>query len=223
MIDHDPRNAQSQRVLASGLDKLAHANSGRSPIKEIEKLYLEEIEICRGVLSGSQNDEDWGGRLDNTLEALADLKRADGDSEGARAAYQEEADIARSFKDKSPTNAFWHRRFVTAQLNLGDIHFRNTGDPDGAAAFYREGLAAARELAALDPSDALWQKDLVLALWRDAQLKQWQSDSLKARELSLEALAIAEHLERENLLGDQAKQWPEILRKEFFISSSNRR
>jgi len=223
MIDHDPRNAQSQRVLASGLDKLAHANSGRSPIKEIEKLYLEEIEICRGVLSGSQNDEDWGGRLDNTLEALADLKRADGDSEGARAAYQEEADIARSFKDKSPTNAFWHRRFVTAQLNLGDIHFRNTGDPDSAAAFYREGLAAARELAALDPSDALWQKDLVLALWRDAQLKQWQSDSLKARELSLEALAIAEHLERENLLGDQAKQWPEILRKEFFISSSNRR
>ena len=58
LIDHDPRNAQSQRVLASGLDKLAHANSGRSPIKEIEKLYLEEIEICRGVLSGSQNDED---------------------------------------------------------------------------------------------------------------------------------------------------------------------
>src|SRR6516164_5047232 len=96
----------------------------------------------------------------------------------------------------SPTNAFWHRRFVAAQLNLGDIHFRNGGDPDSAAAFYREGLAAARELAALDPSDPQWQKDLILALWRNAQLKQWQSDSLKARELSLEALAIAEHLER---------------------------
>jgi tetratricopeptide (TPR) repeat protein len=223
LVSHDPRNSDSQRILASGLDKLAHANSSNSPVKEIEKLYLEEIEIFRGVLSGSQDDEDWNGRLDNTLEALADLKRADGDSEGARAAYQEEADIARSFKDKSPTNAFWHRRFVTAQLNLGDIHFRNTGDPDSAAAFYREGLAAARELAALDPSDALWQKDLILALWRNAQLKQWQSDSLKARELSLEALAIAEHLERENLLGDQAKRWPEILRKEFLISSSSRR
>ena len=112
---------------------------------------------------------------------------------------------------------------VTAQLNLGDIHFRNTGDPDSAAAFYRDGLVAARELAALDPSDALWQRDLILALWRNAQLKQWQSDSLKARKLSLEGLAIAEHLERENLLGDQAKQWPEMLRKEFLISTLSKR
>jgi hypothetical protein len=58
---------------------------------------------------------------------------------------------------------------------------------------------------------------------RNAQLKQWQCDSAKIRELSREALAIAEYLERENLLGDQAKQWPEMLRKEFLISTSSRR
>ena len=217
-----------------GIQMLSLINQGSiylrsKDVDSAKRVLNDAVNLGRSAANASPDNfilsafEDWGGRLDNALEALADLKRADGDSEGARAAYQEEADIARSFKDKSPRNAFWHRRFVTAQLNLGDIHFRNTGDPDSAAAFYREGLAAARELAALDPSDALWQKDLVLALWRDAQLKQWQSDSLKARELSLEALAIAEHLERENLLGDQAKQWPEILRKEFFISSSNRR
>jgi tetratricopeptide (TPR) repeat protein len=223
LVGHDPRNPESQRILLAGLDRLAHANYGRSPVKEIEKLYLEEIEICRSVLSGSQGDEDWDGLLDNTLEALADLKKADGDSEGARAAYQEEADIAGLFKDKSPTNALWHRRFVTAQLNLGDIHFRNTGDPDSAATFYREGLVAARELSALDPSDALWQRDLILALWRNAQFTQWKSDNTKTRELSLEALAIAEHLERENLLGDQASQWPEMLRKEFQISTLSKR
>jgi tetratricopeptide (TPR) repeat protein len=218
LVASDPSNLDSQRVLAVGLDRLANVNSGRSPVQEIETLYREEIEICRQVLAANQTNEDWNGRLANSLGMLADLKRADGDSEGARASYQEEADIAQAFKDQHPTSAYWHRLFVTSQMNLGDLHFRGS-DSDSAASFYAEALSAARELSRLNPSVALWQSDVILALWRNAQLKQRQSDKASAHDLSLEALSIAQRLDRDNLLFGQAKQWPEMLRNEFQIST----
>ena len=163
------------------------------------------------------------GGSPNTLGLLANFKITDGDLQGAQAAYQEQSDIARMFKDKNRTNPYWHRMFVTSQLNIGDLYFLGENDFESAGTFYSEALDAARELSTLNPSIALWQTDLVLALWRHAQLKQRQSNSAKAMELSLEALAIVERLDHNNELVGQAKQSPDMLRNEFKISTLARK
>ena len=73
---------------------------------------------------------------------VSDVLRAQGDLDGALAAYGESLELRQRLAETDPSNAIWQRDLSVSHSNVGD-GLRAQGDLDGALAAYRESLGIA--------------------------------------------------------------------------------
>ncbi len=126
------------------------------------------LSIRRALASRDPGNAGWARDVSVSLNRVGDVRTAQGDLDGALAAYDEGLGIARDLAARDPGNAGWARDVSVSLERVGDVR-RAQGDLDGALATYDESLSIRRALAARDPGNAGWARDVVASLARMAQ------------------------------------------------------
>jgi tetratricopeptide (TPR) repeat protein len=150
-------------------------------------------------------------------ERIGDMLRAQGDGEGALAAYRAGLAIVEALARRDPANTQWQRDLSVSQNKIGDM-LSAQGDGEGALAAYRAGLAIAEALARRDPANSEWQRDLSVSQDNIGDMLSAQGDGEGALAAYRAGLAIRETLARH----DPANaQWQRDLIVSFLKISEN--
>jgi tetratricopeptide (TPR) repeat protein len=140
-------------------------------------------------LSGNERD------LSVSHNKIGDVLMAEGDREGALAAYRAGLAIRESLSRLDPGNTEWQRDLSVSHNKIGDV-LRAEGDREGALAAYRAGLAIREALSRRDPGNTQWQRDLSVSHDRIGDVLRAEGERAGALAVYRTGLAFAEALSR---------------------------
>ena len=126
---------------------------------------------------------------------IGDVLLAQGDRDGALAAYQADLAIAEALARRDLGNTTWQRDLSVSHDGIGEVLLAQ-GDRNGALAAYQAGLAIAEALARRDPGNTTWQRDLSVSHDRIGDVLLAQGDRNGALVVYQASLAIREPLAR---------------------------
>ena len=150
-----------------------------------ERLPEEEI--------SAESESNRGVALNN----IGSVRQAQGDLEGALAAYEAMLSITERLARQDPTNTQWQNDLAASYNKIGGVR-EAQGNLAGALAAYEADLAIAERLARQDPTNAHWQQDLLASHNDIGGVREAQGDLAGARTDYEAGLAIAEQLARQD-------------------------
>ena len=112
------------------------------------------------------------------------MLRAQGDGDGALAAYRAALGIRETLARRDPANTEWQRDLSISHDKIGDM-LTAQGDGDGALAAYRTSLGIAEILARRDPANTQWQRDLIISYMNISESEPTQARSNLSRALDI--------------------------------------
>ncbi|HSU03933.1 MAG TPA: tetratricopeptide repeat protein, partial [Acetobacteraceae bacterium] len=158
---------------------------------------------------------EWQRDLSVSHERIGDVRRAQGDVEGALAAYRASLAIAERLAAHDAGNAAWQRDLSISHNKIGDVR-QAQGDLDGALAAYRASLAIGERLAAQDAGNAAWQRDTIVLLVKVSEVAP-----AEARACLTRALEIARGLAATGRLAPVDAWMPEDLQRRVAAIGGN--
>ena len=168
-------------------------------------VFWDWITLCHlyqdaGRISDAAHAIDMAHQLANNdrdksiaLNALGNVRIAQGDIAGADKAYAESLGIANRLSSASPGDRQAKRAVSIGLESLGDIGMAQ-GDIGAADAAYAKDLAIARRLAAAEPNNRQVQRDLSVSLDRLGNTRLAQGKPVEAEAAYREGLAISRRL-----------------------------
>ncbi len=124
---------------------------------------------------------------------MGDLRRAEGDPDGALRAYLAGITIAHRVVAADPDNTAWQRALSVIHNKIGAARVAQR-DLGGALSAYRAGLAIAERLAAIDPHNLERLRDLAISHERNGDIRAALGDFPTALAAYQAGLVIAERV-----------------------------
>jgi len=128
-----------------------------------EKLYLESVEILKGLVAGDPSNRVWQRDLSVGRNRLGDVRQETGNLRSALALYREALASRRSLADAAPDDLLAQDDIARTVERVGDVLIR-LGDREPATEAFGEGLAIRRRLVADAPGESKWWDALATSL-----------------------------------------------------------
>lgn len=188
--DNDPEVQRSQGAMyAMFSDTYLRLGDTASAAEHAHKA----TDIFRKLSKSNPTDKRAQHDLSVGLEREGRALEAQGNLDGALAAYRESLGIARTLAAGDPANAGWQRD-VSASLNHVGYVLELRGDLDGALAADREGLDITRALSAEKPDNVERKRNVAVSLNRIGDVSKSRGDLASALAAFQEALDIVRTL-----------------------------
>ncbi len=201
----DQTNAQAQRDLAIGLEKLGDVKLQGGDRAGALAAYQESLDIVRKLAAQHQGNANAQRDVAVSLNKIGNVKLRGGDRAGALAAYQESLDIVRKLAAQDQGNAQAQRDVAVSLTKLGNVKLQG-GDQAGALAAYQESLDIARKLAAQDQDNTQAQRDVSIGLEKLGDVELQGGDRAGALAAYQESLDIARKLAAQDQGNGQAQR-----------------
>ena len=149
---------KSRRLLAEGYFQLGELMDRIGSRPEALAVHRKALAVRRELAAEAGADVETRLDVARSVEAVGELLRETGDVAGARAAYEEQRDIARALEAESPTDAV---RTVLARSyhNIGYL-LLSTGKRAEALTEYEKARDIREKLVEANPTHTEFQRDL---------------------------------------------------------------
>ena len=166
--------------------------------------YEEGLAISRKLVEQDASNPRSPRDLATSLEKVGEAKLKLDDAKGALAAFEEDLTLRKKIADGNKTNYQWQRdvSFVLDRIGSAKLALN---DAPGALAAFEERLAISRDLAELRKGSTEAQTDLVVGLYKLAEV----ADGERKGAVIDEGLQILARLDADGKLNDDQKGWSE--------------
>jgi tetratricopeptide (TPR) repeat protein len=153
----DPSNAQWQRDLSVGYEKIGDVQRARRDLPTTLSSYKRSLEIVESLAASDPANTQWQRDLSVIYEKIGGVQMAQGDLPKTLGSYKRSLEIAERLAASDPANTQWQRDLSVIYEKIGDLQ-RTRRDLHNALSSYKKSLEIREKLAAHDPANAQWQR-----------------------------------------------------------------
>jgi tetratricopeptide (TPR) repeat protein len=193
LVKSDPGNAEWQRDLSVGYERVGDVQLAQGDLKAALKSYSDSLAIGERLTKADPGNAGWQRDLSVSYNKVGDVEEAQGDLKAALKSYSDSLAIRERLAKSDPGNAGWQRDLSVSYNKMGDVLVAQS-DLTAALKSCRESLAIAERLAKWDPSNAEWRRDLSVSYNKMGNALLAQGDLAGALKAFSNGLAIREGL-----------------------------